>query len=210
MGQVDYELPGKLGLREAEQDGLIIISILQRFGVCAAEIGPDMTLVRSNSCFEACVKAGDGGLTLRTGILSASEEGDADHLRSSVTRACLTDPGGVISLARDNKRRQVYMRVLPLHGARDQPRHALLLFRDPDRPRADLIRVLKQTFGLSAAEVEIAVELAGGAELSEIAAERGVRLTTVRSQLASLMSKTQTKRQAQLVALLARLESALV
>jgi DNA-binding CsgD family transcriptional regulator len=44
-----------------------------------------------------------------------------------------------------------------------------------------------------------------GKRLEEVAAERGVQLTTVRSQLQSLFAKTETNRQVELVRLLARL-----
>ena len=47
--------------------------------------------------------------------------------------------------------------------------------------------------------------IASGATPAEIAADNLVSMATVRSQLASVLAKTQTRRQAELVALLARL-----
>jgi DNA-binding CsgD family transcriptional regulator len=65
--------------------------------------------------------------------------------------------------------------------------------------------VLRRMFGLTSGESRIALGLARGCSSDALAQEIGVRKTTVRSQLASVFSKTQTRRQAQLVALLARL-----
>jgi DNA-binding CsgD family transcriptional regulator len=65
--------------------------------------------------------------------------------------------------------------------------------------------VLKQTFGLTSAEARIAIGLCRGQELKEIAASHGVTESTVRSQLKSILSKTETHRQSELIALLARL-----
>jgi DNA-binding CsgD family transcriptional regulator len=65
-------------------------------------------------------------------------------------------------------------------------------------------RTLQRLFGFTAAETQLAVELARGHNLLDIARARRLSRTTVRSQLASLFVKTQTRRQADLVALLGR------
>jgi DNA-binding CsgD family transcriptional regulator len=50
----------------------------------------------------------------------------------------------------------------------------------------------------------LAVQITRGDTPADIARETGVSIATVRSQLASVFAKTQTGRQAELVALLAR------
>lgn len=64
---------------------------------------------------------------------------------------------------------------------------------------------LRSLFGFTAAETRLAIELVQGKTPSEIAEEHELSRTTIRSQLASLFSKTQTSRQSELVALLGRL-----
>jgi DNA-binding CsgD family transcriptional regulator len=64
---------------------------------------------------------------------------------------------------------------------------------------------LQKIFGLTPTESRIAVEMAKGKSLEEIATATQVALGTVRKQLASIYAKTGTHRQAQLVALLARI-----
>jgi DNA-binding CsgD family transcriptional regulator len=61
---------------------------------------------------------------------------------------------------------------------------------------------LQQMFGLTSAEAQLATSLACGQTPLEIARHRRLSRTTVRSQLAALFSKTETKRQSELVALL--------
>ncbi|MEZ0221665.1 helix-turn-helix transcriptional regulator [Tardiphaga sp. 20_F10_N6_6] len=63
---------------------------------------------------------------------------------------------------------------------------------------------LRRLFGLTAAESQLAVELARGHNLLDISRSRRLSRTTIRSHLASLFVKTQTRRQAELVALLGR------
>ena len=59
--------------------------------------------------------------------------------------------------------------------------------------------------GFTKKEAELASALLNGISLQHAAQERGVRLSTIRSQLASIFRKTGTTHQSQLVALLARL-----
>lgn len=60
-------------------------------------------------------------------------------------------------------------------------------------------------YGLTAAEVALAETLLAGEMPDSFAAARNVKITTVRSQLSSLLRKTETERQSQLVARLTRL-----
>jgi DNA-binding CsgD family transcriptional regulator len=63
---------------------------------------------------------------------------------------------------------------------------------------------LQRMFGLTAAETLLAMRMARGDTPGEVARERQLRKTTIRSQLASIFAKTQTRRQSELVALLSR------
>jgi len=59
-------------------------------------------------------------------------------------------------------------------------------------------------FGLTAAEARLAVTLMEGRSLSEASEVRGLSRETVKSQLSAIFSKTDTKRQGELIRLLAR------
>lgn len=67
--------------------------------------------------------------------------------------------------------------------------------------------VLKGSFGLSASEIDIVANLADGLSLAQIADRRGRQLSTLRTQLKSVLRKTQTHSQAQLVRLALSLAS---
>ncbi|RUV22716.1 MAG: helix-turn-helix transcriptional regulator [Mesorhizobium sp.] len=66
-------------------------------------------------------------------------------------------------------------------------------------------QTLQRMFGLTSAETQLALRLAQGDAPLEIARKRRLSRTTIRSQLASLFAKTETRRQAELVALLGRI-----
>lgn len=79
-----------------------------------------------------------------------------------------------------------------------------LILLDLDAHPEPSPRTLQCVFGLTAAETQLAVELARGHSLIDIARSRRLSRTTLRSQLGALFVKTQTRRQADLVALLGR------
>jgi DNA-binding CsgD family transcriptional regulator len=66
-------------------------------------------------------------------------------------------------------------------------------------------RVLREAFELSDGEASVAIALLSGKSATEIAASLGLRVSTVRQTIKSLLAKTNTHRQAELVSLLSRL-----
>lgn len=83
---------------------------------------------------------------------------------------------------------------------------ALVLIHDTARPMAPDPFLIGEVFELSPAEAQVAVRLVEGQDVETIAAERGVSVGTVRTQVRSLLDKTGTHRQVDLVLRLARLE----
>lgn len=63
---------------------------------------------------------------------------------------------------------------------------------------------MRTAFGLSAAEAEVALTLAKGVPLTQIAAARGATVTTVQNQLKSVFAKARVNSQAALVRLVLR------
>ena len=63
---------------------------------------------------------------------------------------------------------------------------------------------LKSLFDLTTAEARIAQRLACGDSVEEAAQRLNIKMTTARTQLAAIFAKTDTRRQAKLVAILSR------
>lgn len=80
---------------------------------------------------------------------------------------------------------------------------ALIFLRDAESP-APLPERLRDLFGLTRSEAAIAVDLGRGQTLPSIAETHGIELSTVRSHLKQILAKTGTRRQAEVVALIAR------
>jgi DNA-binding CsgD family transcriptional regulator/PAS domain-containing protein len=84
----------------------------------------------------------------------------------------------------------------------------MLLFYHPESAPAIDASLLYAMFGLSPAECRIAIQLAEGLSLKEIAAAQGTQHDTVRKQLRSIYEKTSTNRQPELIRLLLHLPHA--
>ncbi len=67
---------------------------------------------------------------------------------------------------------------------------AILLLRPLERKAAPSAEMLCELFGFSRAEAEVAAALSGGATAEEVARRRGVSLMTVRSQVRSILGKS--------------------
>jgi len=81
--------------------------------------------------------------------------------------------------------------------------YALLVLTPVAAPTAPPIELMRSLFDLTPSEARVARGLAAGETLEEIAANGGVAITTVRSQLRQVLEKTGCTRQAEIVALLA-------
>ena len=78
---------------------------------------------------------------------------------------------------------------------------ALAPIVDSSRVRTSLTGLLKERFGLSSAELKLALALTAGATLNAVSAAENTSVLTLRTQLKSIFSKTNTHRQAELIRL---------
>jgi DNA-binding CsgD family transcriptional regulator len=111
--------------------------------------------------------------------------------------------GGRMLIGRCDSRPAYVLRVAPLDTGLElgERRLALVVVVDPVR-HAPSETDLAEFFGLSTAEARLAAAIMVGKRLSAIAADRGVQITTVRTQLRSILNKVGAKRQSDLVRIL--------
>jgi DNA-binding CsgD family transcriptional regulator len=125
-------------------------------------------------------------------------------IKSAVTAsgAGLSLPGGAVLLPRASGKRPLHALVLPLRLPADSPAHVLVRVTDPETPARHSAAILASFYGFTQAETEIANSLLAGLTSDEIAVLRQVSAGTVRQQMKSIMSKTGTSRQSELMRLM--------
>lgn len=134
--------------------------------------------------------------------LAAVASGKAGAENSAYTILTVSRPSGLAPFI---------LLIAPLRGTvgagTDGAPMALVLVGDLEWPIPDHARQLRLAFDLTEAEADVAMALTEGAEPKEIARQRGVQLSTIRTQIKMIFAKTGAARQTDLVKLIARLPS---
>jgi DNA-binding CsgD family transcriptional regulator len=108
-----------------------------------------------------------------------------------------------VMIHRETKR-PLAVHSVPLEDQSNAVAYAVIIFVDPDTIMEPNMSVLERMFELTPAEAKLAIQISRGETPIDIARTNCVTIATVRSQLAAVFAKTGTQRQAELVALLAR------
>ena len=147
------------------------------------------------------------GLTVREIGLTAATPIATRQLREAITAATIGNVDQQYRLMRPSGRVPLVLTLLPIGQAETmlpgihRPQVAIFI-KELDLPiRIDRIGAAK-AFGLTPRETEIAVLLAGGLNLNEIAETLHLGRATVRSHLAHVFEKTEMHGQGKLVALI--------
>ncbi|HWA89007.1 MAG TPA: helix-turn-helix transcriptional regulator [Rhizomicrobium sp.] len=202
---VERVLRARGEIASARRAAALAQGALDAVGLVAITLLPGGRIFHSNPAAEIVLKRADG-LVARKGKLGAVHLASAKRLEAAIARATASfGPAAAAAMVDRGEGEPAYLvTITPLSGRTGEPA-ALLLFRDPAAPDDSLTMRLRALFGLTDAEAAVAIGLAGGSALADIARHRGVRVATLRSQLKSIAAKTGCNRQSELVALLRRL-----
>ena len=153
----------------------------------------------------------ENGLTERSGCLSAQCEEDAQALRRAIARSTgdtndASDVPGPVMVHRPSGRPLTVFCVPSSEGDRGiGPRTATVFAIDPETDATPPASLLRQLYHLTAAEARLALLVGRGATLQEASNRLETSIHTTRTHLKRIFAKTETRRQSDLVLLLARL-----
>lgn len=187
-------------------DGSMVLNALHAysFGVIISDGGGRVKF--ANRAAETLARRG-AGILLNRGQLSAIARNQAFALARLIRDAATGGAGGAIQLTGCDGARAILGLVTPLPRQTDQTHggHALVSLRAAaDRPTLTEA-ALAAMFRLSPSQASIARAIFDGKAPEEIAHERGVRISTLRSHLTEIFARTGTENQRDLVRLLAML-----
>jgi len=163
------------------------------------------------------ILAASDGLSLRHGRLTASLPQESQILRMLIRETLRPAEmpalkSRILRLSRPSGRQPLILLVASLvtgAGPALKPsRLAMVLISAHDETPNDQIRLLQRAYGLSLAEAEIAVALVEDAPI-RVAEIRHVSISTIRSQIKSILAKTGARRQSDLIKLISRLPASL-
>jgi DNA-binding CsgD family transcriptional regulator len=172
--------------------------------LCAGVIVTDSggLVIEVNRAAEAILRIEDG-LLIRDGRFHARrafETAKLARLIAGATEGIAPAPGRML-IGRYDGLPPYVLTVTSLPAEVASRRFAMIIVVDPAR-HCPAERDLAEFFGLSPTEARVAAALMTGKSLSDIAAISGVQITTVRTQLRSILRKVGVKRQFDLVRML--------
>ncbi len=160
-----------------------------------------------NTCAKELLNAKIHSLTIKDDYLFAISFSDKSKLSAFITAATSTEEIRSAMFLHDEEVRQIFITPLPSTSSFIQNVTmplALILITEPNETLSE-VQLMGKLYDLSPAELRVATALLAGKSPGDYASEAGLTLHTVRSQLKNLFSKTYTRRQSELVALLSKL-----
>jgi DNA-binding CsgD family transcriptional regulator len=162
----------------------------------------------ANRAAESLLAEADGIRTEKS-VLRAGAAADTAQLQRLIAAGAERsgDAGGMMALSRPVPRRPLNVLVAPLTIESTwfaTGRSAAIVFvADPDNAPRTIQDQLRQLYRLTPAEAAVAMAIARGAGLQSVADELKISLTTARTHLQHVFEKTETRRQAELVRVIA-------
>lgn len=111
--------------------------------------------------------------------------------------------GGALLVSRTSARKPYSLVVQPFDSG--ERTHALVLIGDPDDERPGRGAMLRQLYGLTGAEAEVALLVASGLPIEEVADRRGVTVATAKTLLQRAYQKTDVSKATELARIVAGL-----
>jgi DNA-binding CsgD family transcriptional regulator len=187
-----------------------MLDAFERVGWGALLIGADGCVISLND--EARRHVGSE-ITLAQGQIAATHRTANAELKHRIAATLsadnwplLTPRGGVLLPRPDGRPVMAYVISIAEPGGGSPPQaKAIVLLIDSDKQSEPTEDILREGFGLTPAEIRIAISFARGRDLHEIANDQGLSIETVRKCFKAVLAKTNTSRQAELAMLLARL-----
>lgn len=195
-------------LRDALRASDALTEVIDRIPTGALLVDGSGNVVLSNRSAEKILSLEDG-FSLRRGRpwLEDQRENRAlseliqESVHEHATQGSTT--GEVMSVTRPSGRRPFSLMVGPLlaapPGTTTDEARAIVFIADPEGGQIGAAAVLETLYDLTHAEADLVRLIAEGNSLDQVAAIRGVTMNTVRSQLKQVFSKTETRRQGELV-----------
>lgn len=190
-------------LNQAQVSSAFSDAALDAFPMAIIRVSANGAVVHHNRHAGQIIERSDG-LAVRGGKLVATHETADNELQAALHHA-LRRSGPISSMISARKPDGDYLSMMISPISRRGESQVLIVIHGPQFDGGSRRARISSLFRLSTAELDLAMGLLEGRTLAEIALARHASINTLRVQLRSVLKKTGASRQAELVALLARL-----
>lgn len=171
---------------------------LDRLSTAVVVVDRDCQVMYLNECASDVIAAKDGLVIDRNGACRAPTPDLSQMLRSLVRQAAVNGDDTVryLSLPTRQERRDLQVVIEAVSDT-----HVALFLADPQRQVVPTPQGLQDLFGLTKAEALVAHALASGGSLEDASTAGGITVSSARTYLKRVFSKTGVNRQAELMQL---------
>ncbi len=212
IGQVNDLLMGHFAraikiakrLVDVDEQHNVVLSLLDRMPVALVLVDAKARVIETNALADEMLSL-EAGLQVRSNILDAGS-GSNQRLLEAIGMMSKHDSaitrGQALSITNERTQNNIMLFLAPLkqHGSQQKASVAVFISQRKSQPLA-LPKEFSELYDLTNKEVEVTEQLVRGLSIKEISEEATVSLHTVRSQVKSVLRKTATSRQAELVSL---------
>lgn len=163
-----------------------------------------------NAAAQRIIDKADGLAIGRGGALAAVQRSEEAQLHQLIRRTTAPDShgGGALAVRRRSEKRPFGLLVAPLRLLSDglglERATAVVFISDPEEGHPPPTTILRTLYGLTSAEARVAAAIVEGETAETIAERHAISEGTVRQHLKSILAKTETHRQSELVRLVLR------
>ena len=182
----------------------IVLSLLDRMPVALVLVDSKGWVIETNALADEMLNE-NGGVSIKSNALdfgTGNNKRALDAIEQMSKHDSAITRGKSLSITNEQTENNIMLFIAPLRqqGAQQKASVAVFISQRKSIPMS-LPEEFSELYGLTAKEVEVTQLLVRGLSINEISKESTVSTHTVRSQVKSILKKTQTSRQAELVSL---------
>lgn len=191
-------------LVDVDEQHNVVLSLLERMPIALVLVDNKARVIESNTLADELFLS-KNGLSLKSNILEAGRKNN-QRLFDAISIMSKHDPaitrGQTLSLTNQQTLNNIMLFIAPLRQQNSQQKASVAVFISQRKSLPiSLPKEFSELYGLSTKELEVTQQLVRGLRVKDISEENLVSEHTVRSQVKSVLKKTATTRQAELISL---------
>lgn len=212
IGQINDQLIGHFAraikiakrLVDIDEQHNVVLSLLDRMPISLVLVDAKARVIETNMLANELLSS-EGGLTINSGILDGGNANN-ERLLNTIEMLSKNDPsimpGQSLSLTNEQTQNNMMLFIAPLKQDNSQQQTSVAIFiSQRNSLPLSLPQHFSEQYGLTNKELKVTAQLVRGLNIKNISEEANVSQHTVRSHVKSILKKTNTSRQAELVSL---------
>ena len=190
-------------LVDLDEQHNVVLSLLDRMPIALVLVDANARVIETNALADESLSSGDG-LSIKSNVLDSGSENNK-RLLNAIEMMSKHDPaitrGQSLSLTNEKTQNNVMLFIAPLKQHDSHQASVAVFISQRKSLPSSLPEKFSKHYGLTNKEIQVTEQLTRGLSIKDISEESCVSPHTVRSHLKSILRKTNTSRQVELVSL---------